>query len=152
MKFLLGYFNAKVKRENIFKPTIENESLHQDCNDNGVGIVKFAISKNLVVKSTMFLHPNIRKYVMISPDEKTHNQDDNILIDRRSHPNIPDVRILRGADCDTHNYLVVTKVRESLPRSKQAALKFDGEKLNCRKLNQVTGCQDASKSIKPAIC
>ena len=42
MKMLLGDFNAKVGRENIFKPTIGWESLHQDSNDNGVGIVKFA--------------------------------------------------------------------------------------------------------------
>jgi len=28
MKILFGDFNAKVGRENIFKPTIENESLH----------------------------------------------------------------------------------------------------------------------------
>ena len=28
MKFLLGDFNAKVGRDNIFKPTIGNESLH----------------------------------------------------------------------------------------------------------------------------
>ena len=34
MKILLGDFNAKVERENIFKPTIGNESLHQDSNDN----------------------------------------------------------------------------------------------------------------------
>ena len=39
MKILLVDFNAKVGRENIFKPTIENESLHQDNNDNGVRIV-----------------------------------------------------------------------------------------------------------------
>ena len=51
MKILLGDFNAKVGRENIFKPTIGNESLHQDSNDNGVRIVNFATSKNLVVKS-----------------------------------------------------------------------------------------------------
>ena len=48
MKFLLGDFNAKVRRENIFKPTIGNESLYQDSNDNGVRIVNFATSKNLV--------------------------------------------------------------------------------------------------------
>jgi hypothetical protein len=57
MKILLGDFNAKVGRENIFKLTIGNESPHQDSNDNGVGIVKFATSKNLVVKSTMFPPP-----------------------------------------------------------------------------------------------
>jgi len=67
-----------VGRENIFKPTIGNESLHQDSNDNGVRIVKFATSKNLVVKSTMFLQWNIRKYTWTSPDGKTHNQTDYI--------------------------------------------------------------------------
>jgi hypothetical protein len=45
MKILLGDFNAKVGRENIFKPTIGNESLHQVSNDNGVRIINFATSK-----------------------------------------------------------------------------------------------------------
>ena len=54
MKIILRDFNAKVGRENIFKLTIGYESLHQDSNDNGVRIVNFAPSKNLVVKSTMF--------------------------------------------------------------------------------------------------
>jgi len=36
------------ERENTFKPTIGNESLHQYSNDNGVSIVNFATSKNLV--------------------------------------------------------------------------------------------------------
>jgi hypothetical protein len=35
MKILLGYFNAKVGREDMFKPTIWNESLHKISNDNG---------------------------------------------------------------------------------------------------------------------
>jgi len=62
MKMLLGDFNAKVGRENIFKPTIGQESLHQDSNDNGVRIVNFDTTKNLIVNSTMFLHRNIHKY------------------------------------------------------------------------------------------
>ena len=45
-----------------FKPTIGYESLHEDSNDNGVRIVNIATSKNLVVKSSMFPHRNIRKY------------------------------------------------------------------------------------------
>jgi hypothetical protein len=51
VKILLGDFNAKVGGENIFKPTIGNESLHQDSNDNGVIILNFATSKNLVVRA-----------------------------------------------------------------------------------------------------
>jgi len=58
MKIPLGDFNAKLGRENIFKPTIGNESLHQGSNDNGVRIVKFVTSKNLVIKCTMFPHRN----------------------------------------------------------------------------------------------
>jgi hypothetical protein len=42
MKILLGDFNAKIGKENIFRPTIGNESLHEISNDNGVRIVNFA--------------------------------------------------------------------------------------------------------------
>jgi hypothetical protein len=41
-KFLLGYFDTKLEREYIFKPTVGNESFNQDSNDNGVRIVNFA--------------------------------------------------------------------------------------------------------------
>jgi hypothetical protein len=71
MKILLGDFNAKVGRENIFKPTIGNESLHEISNDNGVRVVNFATSKNSVVKSTMFPHCKIHKYTWTSPEGNT---------------------------------------------------------------------------------
>jgi hypothetical protein len=101
MKILLRDFNAKLGREDIFKPTIGNESLHQDGNENGVRIVNFAVSKNLVVKSTMLPHRNIHKFTWTSPDGKTHNHIHHILIDRRFHLDIFDVRFFTGADSDT---------------------------------------------------
>ena len=91
MKILLGDCNAKVGRENIFKLTIVNESLHQGSNDSGVRIVNFVTSKSLVVKSTMFPHRNIHEYTRTSSDGKTQNQIDHILIDRRWHLSILDV-------------------------------------------------------------
>jgi hypothetical protein len=45
MKVILGDFNSKVERTGIFKPTIGNDSLHQDSNDIGVKIVNLATSK-----------------------------------------------------------------------------------------------------------
>ena len=47
-----------------------------------------------------------------SPDGRTQNQTDHILIDRRWHLSILDVQSFRGADYDTDHYLVVAKVRE----------------------------------------
>jgi endonuclease/exonuclease/phosphatase family metal-dependent hydrolase len=82
MKILLGDFNAKVGKEDIFKPTIGNESLHEVSNDNRVRLGNLATSKNLRVKSTMFPHRSIHKYTWTSADVKTHNQIDHILVDR----------------------------------------------------------------------
>jgi hypothetical protein len=136
IKILLGDFNAKVGRENIFKPTIENESLHEISNDSGVRVVNFATSKNLVVKSTMLPHRKIHKYTWTTPEGNTHKQIDHVLIDRRRHSSILDVRSFRGADCDTDHYLVVAKVRERLAVSKRAAQKVDTERFSVKKLNE----------------
>jgi hypothetical protein len=106
-------------REDIFKPTIGNESSHKISNDNVVRLVNFATSKNLRVKSTTFPHCNVYKYTWTSPDGKTHNQIDHILVDRRRHSNVLDVRSFRAAECDSDHYLVVAKVRERLVVNKQ---------------------------------
>jgi hypothetical protein len=63
MKILLGDFNAKVGREDIFKLRIGNKSLHEISNDKGVRVVNFATLKNLTDKSTTFPHHNIHKHI-----------------------------------------------------------------------------------------
>jgi hypothetical protein len=68
MKILLGVFNAKVGRKDIFKPNMGNENYHEISNDNEVRVVHFATSKNLTIKSTLFLHRNSHKCTWISPD------------------------------------------------------------------------------------
>jgi hypothetical protein len=42
MKILFGNFNAKIGREDIFKPTVGNERLHRISNVNGVRVVNSA--------------------------------------------------------------------------------------------------------------
>ena len=91
MKILLGNFNAQLGTEYVSKLTIWNDSLHQDSNGNGVRIENVAVSKNVAVKRTMFLHQIIRKYTWTSPVGKIHNQIDHMLIDRRWHSSILDV-------------------------------------------------------------
>jgi hypothetical protein len=57
-KILLGDFNAKLGREDIFKLTIWNESLHKISKDNGVGLVHFATSKVKVQENQVRLKLN----------------------------------------------------------------------------------------------
>ena len=67
----------------------------------------------------MFPHQNIQNYTRTFPVGKTHSQIDHILIDRRRHSSILDVRSFGAANCDSDLYLVITKVREKLAVSKK---------------------------------
>jgi hypothetical protein len=132
MKILLGDFNAKVGRENIFKPKIGNDNPHQVSNDNGVRIVNFAAFKTWLLRArcspteTFISTPG--RVLMGRP----HSPIDHILIDRRRQSSMLDVRSFRRA-----HYLVVAKLRERLAVNKQAAQNFDGERFNLRKLNEL---------------
>jgi hypothetical protein len=58
----------------------------------------------------MVPHRNINKFTWTSPDGKTHNQIDHILIDSRRHSSALDIRSFRAADYDTDHYLVVANL------------------------------------------
>jgi hypothetical protein len=68
---ILSDFSAKVSKEVIFKPTVGNDSLHRFSIHNGIIVVNFATSKNLTVKSTMYIHRNVYQFSWISSDGKT---------------------------------------------------------------------------------
>jgi hypothetical protein len=50
-----------------------------------------ATTVDLVVNSTKFQHQNMHKYTWTSPDGKTHNQIDHVLMYFRWHSSILDV-------------------------------------------------------------
>jgi hypothetical protein len=79
----------------------------------------------------------IHKYTWTSPDGKTQNQIDHILVDKYRHSNVLDVRSFRAADCDSDHYLVVAKVRERLAVNKRRSHRFHMEMFNHKKFNQV---------------
>jgi hypothetical protein len=62
-KILLGDFNGKVGREDIFKTIIGNKSLHEANNYNAVRVVNFATSKTLISNKTTFVHRDFHKHI-----------------------------------------------------------------------------------------
>jgi hypothetical protein len=59
------------------------------------------------------------------------------LIDRRWYSSILDVRSFRRAEFDTDHYLLVAKDRERLALSTQGTHKFDRERFNLWKPNEL---------------
>ena len=80
----------------------------------------------------MFPHRNFHKYSGLRLIGRL-NEIDHVLIDRRWHSSILDMRSFRGADCDTDHCLVIAKVRERLSVNKQAAQEFDTEGFSLKK-------------------
>lgn len=119
IKIVVGDMNAKCGRESQFIPTIGRESLHEQCNDNGLRLVSFATSTGMTISNTTFPHKNIHKATWKSPDDRTRNQIDHVLIERRFKSSITDVRSYRGADCDTDHFLVIAKFKMKLKSPKK---------------------------------
>ena len=107
IKIILGDFNANVGKENMYKLTIGNESLHNETNNNRIKIIQFAVSKGLNVRST-FPHKDIHRGTWYSADGRTANQTDHILINNIFRSAITNIRTLWGPDIGSdHNLLKI---------------------------------------------
>lgn len=53
-RIAVGDFNAKVGKESVFEPTIGKHSLHDESSDNGIRLINFAASQNMVICSSLF--------------------------------------------------------------------------------------------------
>jgi hypothetical protein len=130
-KMIVGDLYAKIGQEEMYRPITGKYSLHTLSNDNGIRLINFACSKNMVVASTLFNHKDIHKMTWRSPDGQTFNQIDQLLIDARS--NVMDVRTFRGANTDSYHYLLISKIRSQISNPRKIygshCRKFNSEKL-----------------------
>jgi len=114
IRIVLGDFNAKLGKENIFRATIGNHSLHDITSKNGLRLIDFASGGELIVKSTMFPRKDIYKGTWKAPNGRYTNQIDHVLINTRFKNCLHDVKTVRGADCDSDYYLVKGKLKVKL--------------------------------------
>jgi hypothetical protein len=68
-----------------------------ELNDNGARLIEFA---------TLHIH----KYTWTSPDGRTRNQIDHLLVRARDRSDLCDLRTFRGADVNTDHELLVGSV------------------------------------------
>ena len=115
----LGDLNAKVGQDNSSRErTFGKEGLNQETNDNGERLIDFCEENNLIIGGTLFKHREIHKYTWTSPDGKTKNQIDHIMINKKWRTSLLDVKTKRGADIASDHELVVAKVKLKLRKAK----------------------------------
>ena len=99
---LMGDMNAKVGREHNGKEGVlgRNGAVGR-MNENGELLTDFYEANELVIGGSLFPHKECHKVTWVSPDRRTQNQTDHVIISRRWGNSLQDVRAKRGADAMT---------------------------------------------------
>ncbi|XP_072380557.1 uncharacterized protein [Diabrotica undecimpunctata] len=84
----------------------------------------------MIVEGTRFLHKIIHKGTWKSPNNKTINQIDHILIDARHPSDLMDVRSYRGPNIDSDHFLVMAKIRERMSNLKKDKHNMKQDRIN----------------------
>jgi hypothetical protein len=132
-KIIIGDTNAKVGKEQIYRSVIGKHSLRKRSNDNGMRLINFDSSRNMVVGSIMFEHKDVHKRTWKSPDGNVFNKINHILIDARHCSDLMDVRSYRRANIDYDHYLIISKVRNRISNAWKTH-GFQTKKFNCGRL------------------
>lgn len=165
MLLIIGDINSKTGTDN---DNCDRAIGRHGCgvwNSNGECLVVFCLENNCIIGGTTFPHKDIHKLTWRSPDGLTTNQIDHILVNRKWHRSLLDVRVCRGADAKSDQYLVTASITVKLWTIKQQGQhrrQLNISKLKCPKKNKefllelrnrfsALGCLDDSTNEDPDI-
>jgi len=122
---VMGDFNGKVgnnKEEDVIGPFGVGI-----MNDNGERVVDFCKRHNLFITNTWFQQKKSAQHTWISPDGKTKNQIDFVMVDKRYRNGVLNSKSMPGADCESdHNPVIVTmKIRLQRVKKNKKKVKWN---------------------------
>ncbi|XP_029342106.1 uncharacterized protein LOC115033527 [Acyrthosiphon pisum] len=146
IKIIAGDLNAQVGKEQFLRPTIGQESWHPVSNDNGLRLVGFAESKNLIISSTYFPRKNIHKHTGTAPDDRSKLRDQKEITEYQNKikDGLNSFNIIQG---ELSNVIEWTQVKESLNKAAETLRVTKGKSKNHWFDNE---CRDAIKNRKAA--
>lgn len=115
---LIGHFNAKIGQGNDGLEHVMGTHALDQRNNNGELLIEHCVTHGLIIGGSIFAHKNIHKATWISPDGRTVNQIDHIMINKMWRGSLLDVKARRGADLANDHYLVIGAVRLKVAKNK----------------------------------
>jgi hypothetical protein len=114
---IMGDFNAKVGTDwKTWKGAIGKFG-HGEENERGERLLQFCLNNNLKIMNTVFYQRKAnRKWTWESPNGKTHNMIDFIIVNRRWETSVSMCRAFPKADVGSDHQLVMAAVKIKLKR------------------------------------
>ena len=94
---VMGGLNAKVGNNNTNREEVMGKFGIGVMNDNGERLCDFCSTNGFIVTGTIFPHKDIHKLTWRSPDGRTVNRIDHVLVNRNMRTSIFDTRIITRA-------------------------------------------------------
>lgn len=168
IKLLMGDFNAKVGKEQIWRKVARLNSLHTDSNDNRVRLLSLADNRvrllslatacDLKVISTHFSRKGIHKVTRVSPNGQVGNQIDQDLIDHTRTSHTQNVHSIRKAECGSDHSIELVNLYQRIKLEKnkvmQTAENVEIDKLKYKRIltefrQKLSGCFEVLEIVEP---
>ena len=119
MIVVVGDLNAKVGNNNTNREEVMEKFGVGIMNDNGERLCDFCSANGFIITGTIFPHEDIYKLTWRSPDGRTVNQIDHVLVNGNMRTSFLDTRVMRGADVYSDHYLVKMRICLKLARAQE---------------------------------
>ena len=116
MIVVVGDWNAKVGNNNTNRKELIGKFGIGIMNDNEERLCDFCSANGFIISGTIFPYKDIHKLTWRSPDGRTVNQINHVLVNGNMRTSILDIRVMIGADIYGEHYLVKTRIRLKLAR------------------------------------
>ncbi len=113
---LAGDFNARIGVDRSGWEGTMGRFGHGEINDNGLRLLSFATSNNLIIGNSYFQHPRKHQLTWRNPSGNDSAVLDYVLINSRFRSSLKDVRAMRGPDCGSDHYIVRAVLQLRLKR------------------------------------
>ena len=124
---VLGDFNGKVGKATL-STTVHGKFGLGERNERGSALIELCSTNNLLITNTLFEHHPRHQYTWTSPDGKTRNQIDYILISQKWRSYVKNVKTLPGADCNSDHQLLVANLKlklAKLPKKTNVPIRYN---------------------------
>ena len=124
---VMGDLNAKVGEDNKDMAGITGK-MDWVTNDNGERLCDFCLMNALGITLTCFPHRTAHRATWVSPNGRTQNQIDHMMIRKEWRRSVEDTRVYRDAGAASDHYLLVMKIKLKLhksPKRRKINARFD---------------------------